>query len=139
MIVVIGRENHPVAAGAGSGLCLGTMRYALRTLAQIRGLRRATGGKLGAEQVAVCKACGFKWSVDIETACQERGDDITGADLVDQANCPTCSGGTAGAAYVVIDTAPASRPVWYPGLFEGRLDTTDAFATAKPRPGKDRR
>src|SRR3546814_12423370 len=96
------------------------MRFALRTLAQIRGLRRATAGKLGAEQVAVCKACGFKWSVDLGTACRELGDDATGHDLVNAANCPTCTGGVAGDAYVVIDTAPASRPVWYPGLFEDR-------------------
>ncbi|WP_341704682.1 hypothetical protein [Ferrovibrio sp.] len=109
------------------------MRYPLRTLSQIQGCRRATEGRIGAEQVAVCGICGFKWSVDLAAAARVLGDDATGRDLVDRANCPACSGGQAAEAYVVVDTEPLRRPAWFGGLFEERLDTAASFPSMKRR------
>ncbi|MFC3674641.1 hypothetical protein [Ferrovibrio xuzhouensis] len=109
------------------------MRFPLRTLAHVHGFRRATQGRLGAEQIAVCRSCGWKWSVNLDAARRELGDDATGRDLIGVHRCPHCGEGMAGDAYVVIDTAPQQRPVWFGSQFEGRLDTTDPFATMKTR------
>jgi hypothetical protein len=109
------------------------MRYPLRTLSQVRNTRRATHGQLGADVVGICDTCGSRWPVDLDQAVRALGDAATSRDLVSTANCPNCSGGRCADTYLVVDTEPARRSVWYPGSFESALDTTDVF-TAPKRP-----
>lgn len=110
------------------------MRIPLRTLAQIHACRRTTEGRLGAEQIAICGACDWKWSIDLDEALRILGEDATGRDLIEAARCPHCGEGLCQDTYVVIDTSPQTRPVWFGGLFEERLDGVESFATMKSRP-----
>lgn len=114
------------------------MRYPLRTLSQIKNFRRATAGKLGAEQIAICDTCDGKWPVQLDQATEALGENATADDLKDRANCPHCSGGKAGKLYVVINDKPLQRPIYFPGLFDKMLDGTDTHATEKP-PRRPRR
>jgi len=107
------------------------MRHALRTLAQVLNLRRATAGKIGADVVAVCDTCENKWTVHLQTAIRERGDTVTTADLVGQANCPVCTGGKVGSVYCLVDDTPMSRLTWGFGHIDRYLDTADSFATER--------
>ncbi|WP_341893723.1 hypothetical protein [Ferrovibrio terrae] len=104
------------------------MRHALRTLAQVLNLRRATAGKVGADVVAVCDTCENKWFVKLQDAIRERGDTVTTTDLLGEANCPVCTGGKVGSIYCLVDDAPASsRPVWGFGHLDRYLDTSEAI------------
>jgi hypothetical protein len=110
------------------------MKYPLRTLGQVQHFRRATAGKLGAEQVAVCgnPNCGTKFHVRLEEAMRELGDNATAEDLKGELNCPSCTDGKADMVYIVIDDVPLGRSIYFPGLFDKYLDTTDIFAAARP-------
>lgn len=114
------------------------MRYPLRTLAQISNCRRATEGRLGADLVGVCGTCGTRWILDLDKAREILGEQAMPRDLVAAANCPLCSGGLCADTYLVVDTEPVRRPVWYPGAFDGTLDTVDVFTGPKRprRPGR---
>jgi hypothetical protein len=110
------------------------MPFPLRTLSQVHNIRRASGGKLGAELIAVCDTCGSKWRLNLEVATRELGENATAEQLVGAANCPHCSGGVcSNVPYLVVDDRPMQRPIYFPGLFDKYLDTVDVYATDKPR------